>query len=244
MRFQKAGAQMGYNSSSKGQRIKTCIVIVGVCLLSACSTNQGGSGFADRSAITDKGEVGFFKDASFNPQLITSVTVLPVHAGGEAQVAKSIIDRTTADLVQTINSEGRVTVLNVEKPEEVSASFAGLVSSEFAAMRNAQIVGKALAQKGLATDAVVTCKIGNFINADLAKSGNGEERVSFTLWLVDPKTERVLWSASFAARNQPASSNLLRYMSSGKWRYRSAEQMLSEGLVTVAEELSREIGPR
>ncbi|MFN8389163.1 MAG: hypothetical protein U0136_02595 [Bdellovibrionota bacterium] len=174
---------------------------------------------------------------NFKPLRVNEIAVLPLAAtptpGSAVEISTDSLDQAQLDSLQRHTSLG---IVNLSHPNEAKAAFAKVQHSAVSIRDRAVAVGQALHVQGVLYGVVTRYEesTGSRYGAEkLAKAG-------FKLWLVDPQTNTLLWTASYENAEQPLSDNLFRLrekVNTGGVGFRSAMELAKLGFDSVAKEL-------
>ena len=176
-------------------------------------------------------------DASkhFVPLRVNVIAVMPLEADTASNLLPNSFSELNQSLVQAVQRGTSLEITNVTRTEAMNNAVKGVAGSAVSMRERACQVGKAVQAQGVLFGVVTKYEesSGSRFGADkLARAG-------FRLWLVEPATNKLLWTASYENEEQPLSDNLLRLrekVRSGVG-FRSATELAKFGFDSAAKDL-------
>lgn len=210
---------------------KTILSLAISCaLLVACVQRQAGTG----RQVVANGGLEIQRSNSFNPLMVNQIAILPFEAGNVPGLDAAIVEDLNASLLSAFDSGTGIEVLNVSRAEETRAAIASVRKLALPNLVRARSLGEKLKAQG-----VLVGEIARYVDSDGSKMGaNQFASVHFTLWLVEPRTKGILWTANYDRSDKPLSENILRapeFFSHGGLA--NARQLMQTGLQQAARSL-------
>ena len=174
---------------------------------------------------------------SFKPLTVNVVAILPLTAEFGVGLAPEDLERLTLKLVREFELRTSLDVRNNAASEELQRAIGAHSTAQLPLRSRAASVGRTLEAQG-----VIYAQITRYIESDGSKLGASRSGAGgFRLWLIDPQTEAVLWTATYDERDAPLSDNLLRVPGALRHglRFHSVEEIFGNGFVAAAEALER-----
>ena len=207
------------------QIMSICLGMV-LLILSACSAG-GRSSFGNPLSTS--------QSKTFNPGALRQIAVMPLHEGFQPQGRSGAADSLTKSLVNAFEMQTSFEILNGSDPATAAKVWEEIGNAQEPDRRKAAVFGKKLG-----ADAVLYGVLTQFYNREeRARYG---ATAAFKLWLIDPRTEQVLWTATYEDREQPLSENLLRLPQKleGGLGFKTAEDLAADGFASAARALEQQ----
>jgi len=202
-------------------------------LLQACAGYSASGG----PAPLVKEPLSYEVSEKFKPASVRSVAVMLLSNGVSAQLDASLRRELTDELIDLLDLQTSLEVVNTAAPAETVRAMDAV-----SAMREAERKKAVEFGKRLAVDAVLFGVIERYNEATGGRFGsNDPASVNFTLWLLNPQTSDVLWTAVYDKRERPLSENLFRLpqeMKSGVG-YESSAKLIKTGFSQAVSALER-----
>ena len=213
--------------------ITSVSIFVGTVALSACApqTNSNGRtalGVVRPALVTDSAR-------DFKPLLVNEVAVYPFAANLQSGVNPELGAQLDQALIRALQAYTGLKLVNIEDPQRFAASMKQLPA--VSPLARAQALGIAVASQG-----VLTGEIRRFVESDGGKYGaSNSSAVNFTLRLIEPRTGRTLWQASYDRADEPLTQNLFRLPEAVKQgvTFQSSTEMANEGFKEAAQALQK-----
>lgn len=213
------------------RRFLLSFLIIGLAGLAACSQRPGAANPQPIVQHPLTSEVSKF----FQPLRINTVYIYPLEAGLSLRDKTTPLDLMQKQLLDAFQSTTSLELVNTGTgAEKVSKLEQGSKKSAKALKMRAIEIGKAVDAQGVLYGVVNRYRHG-------ISSGGGYAAVSFKLWLIEPRSGDVLWSATFEHTEESLSENLLKIKDAMKkgFRFRSVEEISQFGFQEAAKELER-----
>lgn len=164
---------------------------------------------------------------------ITSMAIMPLVEGTGVHLGEDRLKTYSDYLVQQVESGSDFVILNPEETKLPIKQEVGSFNEVVVSAPNAVLVdARSFAQRIKAP--FVLCGI---LQSFMEKQGYA--KAGFTLWLQETASGKVLWTASFAEGSKPLTSNILEAGSADRWKYRTADEVLRQGLKEVSQALAK-----
>lgn len=227
----KFNLPFGFRAERRFSALFSCMFIGGVVALSGvgCSSYSptGGTKVQQPALRTDQAR-------GFKPLLINSLAVMPFTPSTLAADYPPTLDD---DFLNALEQRTSLALLNHSERAKVEEALKASAGVGPTAAQRASAFGKNVGAQGVLYGTVTKYQ-------QSSGSKYGAEQLAaagFRLWLIDPTSGQVLWSASYDNTEQPLSENLFRLgekMKSGVG-FRSADELMRLGFSSVADELQR-----
>ncbi len=203
-----------------------------------CAPTQGPrAGLAAREQVGPRSFLVSEPAKSFKPLTVNVVALLPLTANFGVGLSPEDLERLSLKMVREFELRSSLDIRNTSATQEFLNAVEAQANAQQPLRSNAAAVGRKLEAQG-----VIYAQITRYVESDGSKLGaSNSGAAGFRLWLVDPRTEAVLWTATYDEQNQPLSDNLLKLPGALRHgvSFHSAEEILSRGFAAAAEALER-----
>lgn len=216
---------------SKFLKSYVCLLLVTVMALVGCGLQQK----SPQKLSVVKKPLTTQAARNFSPLKVNHVFIYPFEGRSVEQNPVKSSELFTNAFAEQLELGTSLELLKKKVDKDgVSHNFNNAVGGKPLIERAAEL-GRKLGAQGVFCGVVNT-----FSQSDGAKYGaNQPAAVSFRVWLVDPVSAGVLWTAAYQRTEHPLSENLLEISRALKQgiKYRSAPDLLREGFLDVAKAL-------
>jgi TolB-like protein len=174
----------------------------------------------------------------FVPFKVNQIAVLPFEGEAMRFLDSNVTGQIDQRLVKALNLYTSLDVVNASAPKLLAGATSSTQVMTEPLFKKAAHYGREVGAQG-----VLCGLLSSYQSSNGTKYGATQPAsVGFRLWLIDPKTTKVLWSATYRNSDQPLSENLLAIRQKVKnrhLRYLGAPALLEDGFEKASRSLEQ-----
>ncbi len=215
--------------------LRLAIFLAILVVISAFVACSGSASSSSREPLIKK-PLNVQVGSAFQPLRVNYVLVMPLESSPGIELTAADYDHLTQTLLRSLQASTSLVIANIKEEAKSKEVIAKNLSPSEPLAARAVRAGQELGAQGVLYG--IISNLVNPITNRLEPPAEGAG-VSFGLWLLDPATGKVLWSANYDKVNMPLTDNLLRAgeIFKGGLRYKSTDEMIDQGFTEASKSL-------
>ena len=226
------------------------LALMGLLLTSCSGLFGGGYSITGGPGPLVKADLTAQPESGFEPARYNEIVVVPLDSGTAEPISQFTLDELTRVLVKSFETRTSVSVVNITDKTRYQSALEK-IGADSNALNSAPVTASGPQQTGLGR----AVQLGSALNTQAALYGvvsrfNGRSReqnaskpaaVAFRLWLIDPKSKAVLWTAAYERAEEALSENLFAVKQNIEHGvgYKSADDLAQVGFEQAAAQLEK-----